>query len=289
MGTSKDKKVDVEKTNKKTCFIVTPIGDPNSEIRRHIDGVIDASIIPALGNDYETIIPHRLYDLTTITKQIYQFLNECDLVIANLTGLNPNVMYELAVRFCIGKPVIIIIDDKTTLPFDVKDQRVIQYVNDSQGTIDLKDSIVKSLKKIDFSKVPSSPIHDALSEIALFKNLNGEESTKEGVSDKAISLIMKKLDVLEMKMARESTGNKDNQFHNQIDHSEEVYYSVDRIDEIFNMISEENNLCVNKKAIISEVNVLKSCLVRNHNIIPKSEYNYYMNRIGSILEFCSYN
>ena len=33
---------------KEQCFIITPIGDENSEIRRHIEGNIDAVIKPAL-------------------------------------------------------------------------------------------------------------------------------------------------------------------------------------------------------------------------------------------------
>jgi len=37
-------------SEKKKCFIVTPIGGENEPIRRHIDGIIDAAIIPALGD-----------------------------------------------------------------------------------------------------------------------------------------------------------------------------------------------------------------------------------------------
>lgn len=193
-------KTEKNANDKKTCFIVTPIGEHNSKIRRHIDGVIDASIIPALGEDYIAIIPHRLYDSTAITKQIYKDLNESDLVIANLTELNPNVMYELAIRFCIGKPVIIIAEEGTKLPFDVKDQRTFFYINDSQGTLDLRKKISQALSKIDFSDEPSSPIYDALGEIALFKQLKNEEDSNGGVSDKAISLIMDKLDDMDSKI-----------------------------------------------------------------------------------------
>lgn len=184
----------------KTCFIITPIGDPNSKLRRHIDGIIDASIIPALDKKYKPIIPHRIYDSVAITKQIYQHLYESDLVIANLTDLNPNVMYELATRFCIGKPVIIIAEEGTKLPFDVKDQRAFFYINDSQGVLELSENISKVLKVIDSSDEPSSPIYDALGEITLFKQLKSEEKGKDGISDKAISVIMEKLDSLDLKI-----------------------------------------------------------------------------------------
>ena len=42
------KQVNVEETKKKKCFIITPIGDEGSDIRRHIDGVNNAAIRPAL-------------------------------------------------------------------------------------------------------------------------------------------------------------------------------------------------------------------------------------------------
>ena len=39
----------IKDTKKKRCFVITPIGDEKSEIRRHIDGIIDEAIVPALG------------------------------------------------------------------------------------------------------------------------------------------------------------------------------------------------------------------------------------------------
>lgn len=178
------------------CFIITPIGDSSSDIRRHIDGIIDAAIIPALEKNnsikYKPIVPHRIYNSTTITKQIYNELYECDLVIANLTELNPNVMYELAICFCFGKPVIIIAEIGTKLPFDIKDQRVFFYTNDAQGTIELIENISKSLETINYDDEPSSPIHDAINEAVLFKI--GEKSNDKNQAEEKLALIIRKLD-----------------------------------------------------------------------------------------------
>jgi O-acetyl-ADP-ribose deacetylase (regulator of RNase III) len=44
-----------------------------------------------------------------------------------LTGLNPDVLYELAVAQSAARPVILLIEKGVTLPFDVKDLRCIQY------------------------------------------------------------------------------------------------------------------------------------------------------------------
>jgi len=50
-----------------------------------------------------------------------------DLCIAVLTGHNPNVFYELAVAQCARKPVIILMEKGTALPFDIRDLRCVYY------------------------------------------------------------------------------------------------------------------------------------------------------------------
>ena len=89
-----------QRPDKKRCFIITPIGNDNDSIRRHIDEIIDAAIKPALEPDYEIVAAHKITETGTITKQIIKEIYQDELAIANLTGNNPNVMYELAIRYC---------------------------------------------------------------------------------------------------------------------------------------------------------------------------------------------
>lgn len=56
-----------------------------------------------------------------ILKDIVQPIYEADVVIADLTGLNPNVMYELGLAHSFNKKTITITQDElSTLPFDLK-------------------------------------------------------------------------------------------------------------------------------------------------------------------------
>lgn len=105
--------------DKKVCFVITPIGDNNSDIRRHIDGIIDGAIEPALGEKYEIEVAHRKYEIGSINDRVIRSVFEADLVVANLTNTNPNVMFELAIRYSFGKPAIVIAEEGTKLPFDV--------------------------------------------------------------------------------------------------------------------------------------------------------------------------
>lgn len=62
-----------------------------------------------------------------ITDQILAEIRECDAVVADLTGNNPNVMYELGWAHALEKPVIILNQDIHQTAFDVKDFRQIIY------------------------------------------------------------------------------------------------------------------------------------------------------------------
>lgn len=127
------------KDKQKICFIITPIGEVNTSIRRHIEGVIDSVIVPVLEQkEYEVKVAHREHGQGLITENIINCICDADIVIANLTNLNPNVMFEVALRYCTDKPIIHICEESTILPFDIKDQRTIFYKNDMLGVKELK-------------------------------------------------------------------------------------------------------------------------------------------------------
>lgn len=183
---------------KKTCFIITPIGGDNSDIRRHIDGIIDQSIKPAIGNQYEISVSHRDFEIGSINNRIVKRVYESDLVIANLTNTNPNVMYELAIRHCSGKPTIVIAEKGTMLPFDVIDENTIFYVNDPSGANELKDKICETEKKINFSKNDYGPVCKAINKIPLYNEVESGAVTGEDVSSgKMMQYIIDRLDAIE--------------------------------------------------------------------------------------------
>lgn len=149
----------------KRCFIITPIGDESSGIRRHIEGIIDAVIEPALGEKYEIIVAHRISEQGLITKQVITEIYNDELVIANITDRNPNVMYELAVRHTLGKPTIMIAEKGTSLPSDIIMQRTIFYHNDAKGVLELREELKKAESKIEQDK-KCGPIIDILGDIS---------------------------------------------------------------------------------------------------------------------------
>lgn len=115
------------------CFVITPIGNDGSPIRREIEGVFEVGLKPVLlklgFTEENIIIPHRMDPGMMILKIINELLN-CELVIANLTGNNPNVMYEVGIRHAFELPMIFICNNETKLPFDLQDMTVRFYQND---------------------------------------------------------------------------------------------------------------------------------------------------------------
>jgi hypothetical protein len=48
-------------------------------------------------------------------------------LVAELTGRNPNVLYELGLAHALHKPVVLISSNEADVPFDVRHVRVIYY------------------------------------------------------------------------------------------------------------------------------------------------------------------
>lgn len=194
MATTKDKKV---------CFVITPIGDNNSDIRRHIDGIIDQAIEPALGEKYDIEVAHRKYEIGSINDRIIRSVLDSDLVIANLTNTNPNVMYELAVRYSFGKPAIVIAEKGTKLPFDVIDENTIFYVNDPAGANELKQQIIEYEKIIDLEKKTYGPIYKVINRIPLYDEV---ESGKNVPSETLMQYVIDRLDSIEKNINSKAQG-----------------------------------------------------------------------------------
>lgn len=187
--------------DKECCFVITPIGDDTDPIRRHIDGIIEASIRPALEDKYEIKVAHKICEPGSITKQVITEIYSAKLAIANLTNRNPNVMYELAFRHSLGKPVIMIAEKGTPLPSDIIMERTIFYQNDAQGVLELRENIREAESKIDFEK-ESSPIYDIIHEydrdVQIIKISEGKfpEATDED-NGNILKYILQKLNNLE--------------------------------------------------------------------------------------------
>ncbi|MCW6661874.1 hypothetical protein NHG28_06490 [Aerococcaceae bacterium NML201209] len=161
------------------CFFITPIGSPKSEERELLEALTENVIKPVLKKkNLKLEVAHRIDEGGSIVDQIFTRILNSKLAIVDLTGLNPNVMYELAVRHSFGKPCVVICQDNTNLPFDVLAERTIFYSNSIKGAGELIEELDR---KIDFAlkneQDADNPVTRVIQRSRVFENMEQQDST----------------------------------------------------------------------------------------------------------------
>jgi hypothetical protein len=108
-----------------TCFMMMPFADP-------IGGYYTTVYQPAI--ERAKLKPVRadaeIYGTGKIIDQIWNGIQAARVLVAELTGRNPNVLYELGLAHALRKPVVLVSSNKDDVPFDVRHVRVIYYDKD---------------------------------------------------------------------------------------------------------------------------------------------------------------
>ena len=131
-----------------TCFVIGPIGDehdpigsPSRERYELALYALERIILPAC--DKFGIVPLRADQIARmgeIPEQVFAALRDRDLVIADVSDANPNVMYELALRHSTGKCAILI-GQHDHLPFDISWLRTIQFTRTPLGLVEGRERL----------------------------------------------------------------------------------------------------------------------------------------------------
>jgi len=139
------------KTNfEQRCFVISPIGEAESDVRKRSDKVLNYVIkrsVEPLG--YKVVRADEISEPGTINLQVLKRIVDSEIVIADLTGTNPNVMYELAIRHAIRKPVILLISNGEKIPFDIAAERAIFYdLGDIESVEKSREELVRQIQFI---------------------------------------------------------------------------------------------------------------------------------------------
>jgi nucleoside 2-deoxyribosyltransferase len=138
--------------NMKKCFVVSPIGDPNSDVRNNADKLFRYIVKPVCEDcEFEAIRVDQLNDANSITQTIIDKLESADLVIADVSGHNPNVFYEIGFRTRTKKPIIHLKSKGENLPFDVNTIRTFEYdLTDLDNVEETKSRLVQTVRTFNF-------------------------------------------------------------------------------------------------------------------------------------------
>lgn len=152
------------------CFFIAPIGAEGSEARQRSDDVLQYIVVRAAAElGLQAIRADQIGVPGQINLQVLRHVLSAKAVVADLTGRNPNVFYELAVRHTAQLPVVLIAeeDERDNLPFDIANMRTIFFDHKSLASADrCRQEIVKQLREALAGPV-DSPIASALSLEAL--------------------------------------------------------------------------------------------------------------------------
>lgn len=162
----------------KICFVISPIGEQDSDTRKRSDQVLKHVIAPAvLVLGYRAVRADHISEPGMITTQVIQHIVDDPLVIADLTERNPNVFYELAIRHAIRKPLVQIIRKGDPIPFDVAGTRTIHVDHRDLDSVDsARIEIQAQVKSLEFDATKlETPISVALDLQVLRASSNPEQ------------------------------------------------------------------------------------------------------------------
>ena len=172
------------------CFVISPIGERDSASRRRADGVLNEIIRPALepkGYDVERADHDKTPGI--VTEAFIARIVDADLVVADLTGLNPNVMYELAVRHASGKAVIQILEEGHELPFDIHSQNTLYFNGDLAG----RSEAIRNLQAAEEAVQRTSDLGNPIKRTVELRALKASEKGQDSLIARAIVEIQSEL------------------------------------------------------------------------------------------------
>jgi hypothetical protein len=151
--TNVDEVADVVEAGALTCFVIGPIGNrlaPAGSDERLIyeDAVqvLEEAIVPACkAVGLDPVRADGLARAGEITEQVFRRLRDDDVVIADLSGANANVMYELGLRHTKSK-LTVQLGEYGRLPFDVNVIRTVQFSRSAHGLVQARNELIDLLR-----------------------------------------------------------------------------------------------------------------------------------------------
>ncbi|HSS22408.1 MAG TPA: hypothetical protein VLL54_20215 [Pyrinomonadaceae bacterium] len=123
--------------NRKVCFVMMPFSKAFTAIYKNC-------LRPTLkGQQWECRRADEIFQSTAVMDLVREEILRADLIVADLTGKNPNVFYELGYAHAVDKTTILITQSIEDVPFDLRHRQLIEYQRTPRGLKRLAENIVK--------------------------------------------------------------------------------------------------------------------------------------------------
>jgi hypothetical protein len=118
----------------KTCFVVMPMSDTDGYAPGHWDRVYEELFLPACKAAGFAGDRADSKKSTALTMQdMFGRLHKADMVLCDVSGLRPKVMFELGLRQAFDQPVVLAMDERTIRPFDTSQLRDLVFRHSFQA------------------------------------------------------------------------------------------------------------------------------------------------------------
>lgn len=182
------------KPQKLKCGLVMPIAGFDAYTAEHwleVKEIIIESIKSIEGYDFDVKLVSDADDISIIQKRIVQSLYDSDIIVCDVSGKNPNVMFELGMRLAFDKSVVILKDDETSYSFDTGIIEHITYPKDLRYSQIVKFKALISTKvRATYEKSKNSDYSAFLDSFGKFtvakideSEVSGDEAILELLSD----------------------------------------------------------------------------------------------------------
>jgi hypothetical protein len=189
-------------TTKPLCFVLMPFSKELKPIYEKIKSVAEEIRFECKRSDEIAVGP--------INKNIFENIFYAKAIIADLTGYNPNVFYELGVAHAISRKVILISQEEK-IPFDISGDFVIKYTNTIPGGDHLSRELKRLLEHIKEGRVIDNPAQMFLPQTPELKKIN-EISDKS----KEILIALAKSRKAEMEIIKDKFGWMDESLESKL-------------------------------------------------------------------------
>jgi hypothetical protein len=129
-----------------TAFVVMPFGSEDLQI------VYDDYVKPTVEGHcaLKCVRGDDMFGSEAIIDDILAAIENAKIIIADLTGQNANVFYEVGIAHAVKKPVLLMAQSVEDVPFDLRHRRVLVYDYSPRGCKRLenrlKDHVMEILK-----------------------------------------------------------------------------------------------------------------------------------------------
>ncbi|MCZ8023867.1 MAG: hypothetical protein O9282_14845 [Flavobacterium sp.] len=83
-----------------------------------------------------------------IIEDIWIKITQAGFIVADVTGRNPNIMYEVGIAHTVGRPTILLTQNIDEIPFDFSHLRHIEYKTQFSDSIDLRTKLEDTIRYI---------------------------------------------------------------------------------------------------------------------------------------------